>query len=107
MSTATLSFKRNQDYNKNNEHNIVLGPLTHLLFIGLILTLMSLLYLSGLNHSNKLSYQRNLYEEKLSSLQNNVARLEIETAKLTSNDRVKEFATNNNMVDYGASTILK
>jgi cell division protein FtsL len=95
-STRTTQFtsRRQSSWNRNqNQARFVspvkLGPVTHTVFVALMITVLGLIYLTQAASATNYDYDIQDVDAKIAELTNEKADLEIENARLTALETIK------------------
>lgn len=89
QSIRSTRLKRNSNINTRVAAKKGLGPISNALFMGVILTLMGLLYLSQVTKANDYSFTISNLESKKDALVEENQSLSIEAARLSAIDRLR------------------
>ncbi|MFI5212882.1 MAG: hypothetical protein ACHQTE_02885 [Candidatus Saccharimonadales bacterium] len=97
MSTSRsvqFSSRRTQNWSRNQNttrftSNVKLGPVTHTVLVALMITVLGLIYLTQATRATGYDYQAQAIDTKIADLSTKKASLEVENARLTALESVK------------------
>lgn len=97
-----MSYQRNQNFYSRRQQNwsrnqntvafassIKLGPVAHTILIALMITVLGLIYLTQATKTTGYDYATQKIDSQISELNNQKSDLEIENARLTSLEKIK------------------
>ncbi len=96
-----MTYQRNTTFNRragnwNRNQNTVaftssvkLGPVTHTVLIALMITVLGLIYLTQATRATSYDYQAQAIDNKIASLESDKTDLEVENARLTALNTIK------------------
>lgn len=92
--TTQFSSRRTQNWSRNQNttrftSNVKLGPVTHTVLIALMITVLGLIYLTQATRATAYDYQAQEIETQIADLSTQKDNLEIENARLTALETVK------------------
>ncbi|HET8884299.1 MAG TPA: hypothetical protein VFM68_02410 [Candidatus Saccharimonadales bacterium] len=92
--TAQFSSRRVSNWSRNQNttrftSNVKLGPVTHTVLVALMITVLGLIYLTQATRATSYDYQAQRIDTKIAELSTKQADLEIENARLTALESVK------------------
>lgn len=92
--TAQFSSRRTSNWSRNQNttryaSNVKLGPVTHTVLIALMITVLGLIYLTQATRATSYDYQAQEIDVQIADLSTKQADLEIENARLTALQTVK------------------
>ena len=96
MSYQTATYnRRRSNWNRNQNtvafaSSIKLGPVTHTVLIALMITVLGLIYLTQATKATSYDYQAQEIDSKIAALSEEKTDLEVENARLTALNSVKE-----------------
>lgn len=95
-STRTTQFtsRRQSSWNRNQNQarfisNVKFGPVTHTVFVALMITVLGLIYLTQAASATNYDYSIQDVDSKIAELTNEKADLEIENARLTALEGIR------------------
>lgn len=95
-STRTTQFtsRRQSSWNRNQNQarfvpSVKLGPVTHTVFVALMITVLGLIYLTQAASATNYDYDIRDVDAKIAELNNEKADLEIENARLTALETIR------------------
>ena len=104
MSYSTQQFtpRRQQNWGRNQnttryKSSVKLGPVAHTVLVALMITVLGLIYLTQATRATSYDYEIDRIDTKISELSVMRDDLEIENARLTSLDTVKNSSVAHNM----------
>ncbi len=88
------SSRRQQNWSRNQNtvafiSNVKLGPVTHTVLVALMVTVLGLIYLTQATRATSYDYATQKIDSQISELNSQKSDLEIENARLTSLENVK------------------
>lgn len=91
---SQFSSRRQQNWNRNQNtvafvSPVKLGPVAHTVLIALMITVLGLIYLTQATRSTGYDYQAQAIDSKIADLSTQKSDLEIENARLTALETVK------------------
>ncbi len=90
---ATISqrqaMRRNQNYVKHSSVTSVLGPVTNLLFIAVLVSILGLIYLTQVTKTSSYGYEVNTLQTHHQELLKENQSLKVESARLQALERIK------------------
>ena len=97
-----MSYQRNQNFNSRRQQNwsrnqntvayvsaIKLGPVTHTVLVALMITVLGLIYLTQATRATSYDYATQKIDSQIAELNTQKSDLEIENARLTALETVK------------------
>lgn len=92
--TALYMSRRNQNWSRNQNNNrftssIKLGPVSHTVLVALIIATLGLIYLTQATKSTSYDYEAQKIDAQIADLNNKKSDLEIENARLTALENIK------------------
>ena len=96
-STQNYTARRQQNWGRNQNttryvSNVKLGPVAHTVLVALMITVLGLIYLTQATRATGYDYEIDRIDSKISELAVQKENLEIENARLTSLNTVKNSA---------------
>lgn len=95
-TTHTVQFNSRRQSNWNRNQNTVafasaikMGPVTHTVFVALMVTVLGLIYLTQATHATSYNYAAQEVDAQIAELSEKKADLEVENARLTALDSIK------------------
>ena len=111
MSYRTQEFttRRQQNWGRNQNttryvSNVKLGPVAHTVLVALMITVLGLIYLTQATRVTSYDYKIDGVDSKISELSVKKGDLEIENARLTSLDSIKNTAVAKEMTTPSSTT---
>lgn len=95
MSYQRTTYNRRQQAWGRNQNttrftsNVKLGPVTHTVLVALMITVLGLIYLTQATKATSYDYEAQSIEEKIAQLDSTKTDLEVENARLTALETVK------------------
>ena len=95
QTKQTFSSRRQQNWSRNQNtvayvSAIKLGPVTHTVLIALMITVLGLIYLTQATRATSYDYATQKINSQISDLNDQKSDLEIENARLTALETVKQ-----------------
>lgn len=92
--TQNFYSRRQQNWSRNQNtvafiSNVKLGPVTHTVLVALMVTVLGLIYLTQATKATSYDYATQKIDSQISELNSQKSDLEIENARLTSLENVK------------------
>ncbi len=92
--TTQFSSRRASNWSRNQNttrytSNVKLGPVTHTVLVALMITVLGLIYLTQATRATSYDYQAQEIDTKIADLTTKQADLEIENARLTALENIK------------------
>lgn len=92
--TAQFNSRNQGGWNRNQNHaryksSVKLGPVTHTVLIALMITVLGLIYLTQAASATGYDYEIQKVDSKIAELSGEKADLEVENARLTALENVK------------------
>lgn len=87
-SRRASSWSRNQNTTRFTS-SVKLGPVTHTVLVALMITVLGLIYLTQATRATAYDYQAQAIDTKIADLSTKKANLEVENARLTALESVK------------------
>lgn len=92
--TAHFNSRRSNTWGRNQNtvafaSAVKLGPITHTVLVALMITVLGLIYLTQATRASGYDYQANDVEQKISELTEQKKDLEVENARLTAMQTIK------------------
>jgi hypothetical protein len=93
QSTTTYN-RRQQNWNRNQNtvafiSSVKLGPVTHTVLVALMVTVLGLIYLTQATRATGYDYEAQKIDSKIADLANKKTDLEVENARLTALETVR------------------
>ncbi len=110
IGRAARRSSRNYARNKNisaYQSNIKLGPVAHTVLIGLMITVLGLIYLTQATKTTGYDYEINKIDNEIAELSSKKTDLEIEKARLTALATIENSAVAQNMTAPEQTTFVK
>lgn len=108
--TRTIQFnsRRQNGWGRNQNtvayaSNIKIGPITHTVLVALLITVLGLIYLTQATKVSGYDYASEAISDKISSLTQEKDNLEVENARLTSLQTVKNSSVAKSMTTPGST----
>jgi hypothetical protein len=100
--TTQFSSRRASNWSRNQNttrftSNVKLGPVTHTVLVALMITVLGLIYLTQATRATGYDYQAQEIDTKIADLSTKQADLEIENARLTALENVKNSSVAKSM----------
>jgi hypothetical protein len=100
--TTQFSSRRASNWSRNQNttrftSNVKLGPVTHTVLVALMITVLGLIYLTQATRATSYDYQAQEIDTKIADLSTKKASLEIENARLTALENVKNSSVATSM----------
>lgn len=92
--TSQFTSRRQSSWNRNQNQarfvsSVKFGPVTHTVFVALMITVLGLIYLTQAASATNYDYDIQGVDQKIAELSNEKADLEIENARLTALENVR------------------
>lgn len=92
--TTQFSSRRQSNWSRNQNttrfaSNVKLGPVTHTVLVALMITVLGLIYLTQATRATSYDYQAQAINSKIADLTTKQADLQVENARLTALETVK------------------
>jgi len=104
---ATISqrqaLRRNQNYIKNSSSTSALGPITNLLFIAVLVSILGLIYLTQVTKTTSYGYEVNELKNTRQELVKENQSLQVESARLQALQTIKTSSVAKNLEDIGSA----
>lgn len=102
-STMYYTSRRQQNWSRNQNttrfiSSVKLGPVAHTVLIALMITVLGLIYLTQATRATSYDYQSQKIDDQIADLSTQKNDLEVENARVTSLQTVKNSDTAKNMV---------
>lgn len=97
-SSSNKGWNRNQNTTRYKSE-IKLGPVTHTVFIALVVTVLGLIYLTQAAKITNYDYEAQAIDAEISELMSKKEDLEIENAKLTALNTIADSEVANTMTE--------
>lgn len=109
-STTTYN-RRRQNWNRNQNtvayaSNIKLGPVTHTVLVALMITVLGLIYLTQATKATSYDYQAQKVDNQIAELKSDKTDLEVENARLTALNTVRNSSVARNMSTAKSTTYV-
>lgn len=109
-STTTYN-RRRQNWNRNQNtvafaSNIKLGPVTHTVLVALMITVLGLIYLTQATKATGYDYQAQKVDNQIAELKSDKTDLEVENARLTALNTVRNSSVARSMSNAQSSTFV-
>lgn len=109
-STTTYN-RRRQNWNRNQNtvafaSNIKLGPVTHTVLVALMITVLGLIYLTQATKATSYDYQAQKVDNQIAELKSDKTDLEVENARLTALNTVRNSSVARSMSNAQSSTFV-
>ncbi|TAL14837.1 hypothetical protein EPN95_01260 [Patescibacteria group bacterium] len=100
--TAEFTSRRQQNWSRNQNtvafvSSVKLGPVAHTVLVALMITVLGLIYLTQATRATSYDYQSQKIDSQIADLSNQKTDLEIENARLTSLETVKNSSVAANL----------
>lgn len=112
-STRTTQFtsRRQSSWNRNQNQarfvsSVKFGPVTHTVFIALMITVLGLIYLTQAASATNYDYSIQDIDSKIAELTNEKADLEIENARLTALESIRTSSVARQMTEPAQANYL-
>jgi cell division protein FtsL len=94
QSTSYYSSRRQQNWSRNQNttrfvSSIKLGPVAHTVLVALMITVLGLIYLTQATRATSYDYESQKIDSQIADLNNQKSDLQIENARLTALETVK------------------
>lgn len=94
QSTTYYTSRRQQNWSRNQNttrftSNIKLGPVAHTVLVALMITVLGLIYLTQATRATSYDYESQKIDSQISDLNQQKSELQIENARLTALENVK------------------
>lgn len=104
---ATISQRqalhRNRNYIKHGSKTSALGPVTNILFIAVMISILGLIYLTQVTKTSSYGYQVNGLKTTYQELAKENQSLKVESARLQALERIKTSSVAKNLEDVGTA----
>lgn len=104
---ATISqrqaLRRNRNYVKSGSSTSVLGPVTNLLFIAVLVSILGLIYLTQVTKTSSYGYEVNGLKNTRQELVKENQSLQVESARLQALQTIKTSSVAKNLEDIGSA----
>lgn len=113
MNNVTYASRRgNRNYGRNKnisayQSSIKLGPVVHTVLIGLMITVLGLIYLTQATKTTGYDYEINKIDTEIAELTTKKTDLEIEKARLTALATIENNSVAQNMTKPAQTTFVK
>lgn len=102
QSRTTYASRRQAPMRRNQNtvafaSSVKLGPVTHTVFIALMITVLGLIYLTQASRVSSFGYEQTEIDEKIQSLETAKTDLEVENARLTALESVRNSSVASSM----------
>lgn len=100
--TSSTYARRQSNWNRNQNitrfsSSVKLGPVTHTVLVALMITVLGLIYLTQATRATSYDYQAQAIESKIAELSDQKTDLEVENARLTALETVRNSTVAQNM----------
>lgn len=94
QTTTAFNSRRQQNWSRNQNtvafvSSVKLGPVAHTVLVALMITVLGLIYLTQATRATSYDYQSQAIDTQIADLTNQKTDLQIENARLTSLETVK------------------
>jgi hypothetical protein len=94
QTTTAFNSRRQQNWSRNQNtvafvSSVKLGPVAHTVLVALMITVLGLIYLTQATRATSYDYQSRAIDTQIANLTNQKTDLQIENARLTSLETVK------------------
>ena len=101
-STPYYTSRRQQNWSRNQNttrfvSSVKLGPVAHTVLVALMVTVLGLIYLTQATRATSYDYQSQKVDDQIASLSSEKSDLEVENARLTSLESVKNSGVASSM----------
>lgn len=109
--TPQFSSRRASNWGRNQNttrytSNVKLGPVTHTVLVALMITVLGLIYLTQATRATSYDYQAQAIDTKIADLSTKQANLEIENARLTALETVKNSSVAKSMTEPASTNYV-
>ena len=112
MSYQRTTYSRRQQAWGRNQNtvaftsNVKLGPVTHTVLVALMITVLGLIYLTQATKATSYDYQAQKIDDKIAQLSDTKTDLEVENARLTALEAVKNSTVAKAMTTPGSTSYV-
>ncbi len=105
---STTYTRRQQNWNRNQNtvafvSSVKLGPVTHTVLVALMVTVLGLIYLTQATRATGYDYEAQKIDSKIADLTNKKTDLEVENARLTALESVRNSSVAKNLTAPAAT----
>lgn len=110
--TTTFSSTRGNNWNRNQNttrfaSNVKLGPVTHTVFVALMITVLGLIYLTQATRATSYDYEAQKIDSQIADLTTKKTDLEVENARLTALDNVQNSSVARQMTPPAETNYIR
>src|SRR6187549_3919032 len=110
--TTQFSSRRGSNWNRNQNttrfaSNVKLGPVTHTVLVALMITVLGLIYLTQATKATGYDYEAQKIDTKIAELTSQKTDLEVENARLTALETVRNSTVAREMTSPGATDYVR
>ena len=87
--------------------NVKLGPVTHTVLVALMITVLGLIYLTQATRTTSYDYEAQKIDSKIAELRNEKSDLEVENARLTALETVRNSSVARAMQPASSSEFIR
>jgi len=87
--------------------NVKLGPVTHTVLVALMITVLGLIYLTQATRTTSYDYEAQKIDSKIAELKNEKSDLEVENARLTALETVRNSSVARAMQPASSSEFIR
>jgi cell division protein FtsL len=104
QQTSNYSVRRRQNWSRNQNttrfvSSVKLGPVAHTILVALMITVLGLIYLTQATRATGYDYEAQRIDSQIAELNEEKADLEIENARLTALETIKESSVARGMTE--------
>lgn len=109
----TTTYNRRQTAMRRNQNtvafasNVKLGPVTHTVLVALMITVLGLIYLTQATRTTSYDYEAQKIDSKIAELRNEKSDLEVENARLTALETVRNSSVARAMQPASSSEFIR
>lgn len=109
----TTTYNRRQTAMRRNQNtvafasNVKLGPVTHTVLVALMITVLGLIYLTQATRTTSYDYEAQKIDSKIAELKNEKSDLEVENARLTALETVRNSSVARAMQPASSSEFIR
>lgn len=112
QNTSELGGRRQQNWSRN-QNNVAfvsatkLGPVTHTVLVALMITVLGLIYLTQATKATSYDYESQKIDSQIADLSTQKSELEIENARLTALETVKNSSVAREMTTPASTDYVR
>jgi len=111
QNTSQFSSRRQQNWSRNQNttgfiSSVKLGPVAHTVLIALMITVLGLIYLTQATRATGYDYESQKIDSQIADLNSQKADLEIENARLTALETVKNSSVAREMTKPASTAFV-